>query len=574
MKCSVCGKEIDKSANQNFVVCDECDLQINKRIEENNSINNEKINNVEKINNKIVNKSKKKIIFFLMFILVVSIVFGIIIGIKDKSVKDKISSQEKENIWNFTLDKTINFDNITYNVSNEWETSNNLDNEDIKYYYYYPFESNDKGLFMFMINNIDSSASNIDLEAMAKGMVKKEKDIISLDKKIINNYNFGIINCYTYINDKKYEMLSYVFLYDGKIYSFSVSEMKKIDKDIKQTLEELVETVTVKQLLFENDEIRIIKNDSSKIDIIIEPKELEESVTYSVSDENIVIIEDNLIKGINNGEAIITAKTEDGLEDTMKVIVYTPVENIELNVLEMELNVGEKSDLIATITPNDASYEGINWKSSNSSIVTVDENGKIFAQSVGETEISASASNKNVSCKVIVKEKPIEFSGNGDTIISDINIPAGAYKVILTNNGSSNFIVEFYNSINDSYGDLLVNEIGNYSGSVILRDGKTSATSGGMLEITSSGNWNVKFEKISDTITSPISGEGDTVTGTFIGDGNRKIASFNNNGSSNFIVELYDMNGNRNLLVNEIGSYNGEKSFITKAGVKYYYVIY
>ncbi len=156
----------------------------------------------------------------------------------------------------------------------------------------------------------------------------------------------------------------------------------------------------------------------------------------------------------------------------------------------------ETIQLNATFEPENATYKDINWSSSDSSAATV-ENGLISAKSVGKTKIIVTAKDGiSKQCSVIVKEKPIEVNGSGDKIISDVNIPSGNYKAVLSNNGRSNFIVKFYESLNDSYGDLLANEIGTYNSSVVIRDGVTTAITGGMLEVKSTGSWTIKFERI------------------------------------------------------------------------------
>ena len=260
-------------------------------------------------------------------------------------------------------------------------------------------------------------------------------------------------------------------------------------------------------------------SETKEIKVSYKPSDVKENITWSSSDENIAIVNDGVITAKNYGKVSITATSENG-------------------------------------------------------IVTV-ENGLITAKSIGEaTVVATTKDGVSQECYIVVKEKPIEFSGSGDKIISNIKIPKGNYKATLSNNGRSNFIVKFYNSVNDSYGDLLANEIGTYTGSVIIRDGETKETTDGMLEIKSSGNWSIKFEPISGKITeNKITGTGDTVTSWFTPGNKRNIATFTNSGSSNFIVKVYDEYGDYDLLVNEIGSYNGQAIFTTSSLSKYYFEI-
>lgn len=213
------------------------------------------------------------------------------------------------------------------------------------------------------------------------------------------------------------------------------------------------------------------------------------------------------------------------------------------------------------------------WTSSNSSVASVSKDGVVTALGSGTSVITAKNSRDDVksTCKISVVDKPIEFSGTGDRVINNVNIPTGCYRARINNTGSSNFVVKHYETATDKYPDLLVNEIGSYSGVVLLREGSIMATTGGMFEISSSGNWTISIEKITDTQSgSYIEGTGDSVTGWISGDGKRHPGLFVHTGSSNFAVWIHDASGERDLLVNEIGAYSGQAVMALKSGGKYF----
>ncbi len=105
--------------------------------------------------------------------------------------------------------------------------------------------------------------------------------------------------------------------------------------------------------------------------------------------------------------------------------------------------------------------------------------------------------------------------------------------------------------------DLLVNEIGSYSGThlIDIRNGENTTTA----EVTADGSWTMD---IADITTAPeaTSGTGDSViwvnTGT-------KVA-ITHDGDSNFAVHAASSSG-LDLLVNEIGAYSGTKAIDTPA---------
>ncbi|MEG2993650.1 MAG: Ig-like domain-containing protein, partial [Bacilli bacterium] len=309
-------------------------------------------------------------------------------------------------------------------------------------------------------------------------------------------------------------------------------------------------------------------NETQNVDIEYFPPDAKEEITWKSNDEKIAKIENGVITGISEGETTITATATSGKNSTIKVTIYRKAESITTDKSNIEIYSGDSATIIASISPENATYKEIVWDTSNSDVVTV-INGVITALKAGSATITATTKDGlSAKSEIVVKEKPIEYSGYGDKIISGINIPTGVYKVLLNNNGSSNFIVKFHTET-DSYGDLLANEIGKYSGQTLLRDGSTSKTNNGMLEIKSSGSWSVKIEPVSGIINKSISGSGDTVTGLFLGETKRNVATINCSSSSNFIVKIHDEYGNRHLLVNEIGSYNGQALFKTNLNVKY-----
>lgn len=315
-------------------------------------------------------------------------------------------------------------------------------------------------------------------------------------------------------------------------------------------------------------------NETKEVNVYFEPDEVKEEITWSSSNEDIASVSNGIITTKGIGNATITATTTSGIKDQVNIEVYQKVESLTFDNQNVGMYVGDTSQINATITPDEATYKNITWTSSSNSVATV-ENGLITAKGAGKATITATTKDGvSQKCNVLVKEKPIEFSGSGDKIISNIKIPSGIYKATLSNSGAHNFIVELYENSNDSYGDLLANEIGAYNGSVIIKNGETKAITDGMLEIKSSGKWNIKFEPVNGTILGKsVSGSGNVVTGWFKGDGRRQVATFTNKGLHNFIVEVYDEYGNSDLLVNEIGAYNGQATFVTKSSRKYYYSI-
>ena len=146
----------------------------------------------------------------------------------------------------------------------------------------------------------------------------------------------------------------------------------------------------------------------------------------------------------------------------------------------------------------------------------------------------------------------LKKSGRGDKIVK---LAAQDFPTIarITGKGAGKFAVISY--IGAEYDDLLVNEIGSYAGTVYVAAGVSR------FKVSSSGSWTIEVRPIEAARqwdgASPITGKGDSVV-TLSGGGSG-ITTIKNKGHSNFAVVAYALDGEYlDLLVNEIGSYNGE----------------
>ena len=75
---------------------------------------------------------------------------------------------------------------------------------------------------------------------------------------------------------------------------------------------------------------------------------------------------------------------------------------------EYTMHAGEKKTLVATVWPESNGTGSITWTSDNTSVATVDANGKVTAVSVGSAQITASHSGMSASCAITVD--PIEVT--------------------------------------------------------------------------------------------------------------------------------------------------------------------
>lgn len=96
----------------------------------------------------------------------------------------------------------------------------------------------------------------------------------------------------------------------------------------------------------------------------------------------------------------------------------TAVTGVTLDKESIILSVGKNQTLVATVTPENATDKSVTWSSSNTSVATVDQNGKVTALAEGEATITATTKDKGfkATCKVTAKVVfTITFNANDGT---------------------------------------------------------------------------------------------------------------------------------------------------------------
>lgn len=128
------------------------------------------------------------------------------------------------------------------------------------------------------------------------------------------------------------------------------------------------------------------------------PTEGENSET--TADSETVTVPDNLDSAFG--------VVPDGLSATTKVTVTTKVESITLDKTEGILNVGNTVTITATVAPEEATNPAVTWSSSDESVATVDETGKVTAVAVGNATITATSeddSSVSANYELTVQQK-------------------------------------------------------------------------------------------------------------------------------------------------------------------------
>lgn len=164
--------------------------------------------------------------------------------------------------------------------------------------------------------------------------------------------------------------------------------------------------------------------------------------TNSWSDRCDIGTSDKLILdlGITVENDILTITNSYGTAKFYKTQKVVEVESITINKTKLELLKGHEETLTAHVNPLNAYYKDIIWTSSNPSVATVDNNGKVTAINKGTAVITASSKDnkKSAQCTVTVtfiNVEGITLNKNNTTIIKGQTETLVA--TILPNNASN-----------------------------------------------------------------------------------------------------------------------------------------
>lgn len=159
----------------------------------------------------------------------------------------------------------------------------------------------------------------------------------------------------------------------------------------------------------------------------------ERGLVWSSSNNEVISVdEEGRITGKKNGTATITATSVTNPSISASVDVTTvgyivPVESIILKEQNINMNIGEAKQLTATVVPSNATNKKVYYVSSDTSVVTVGETGKVIALSEGTAIITAISEENNkiqATTTINVHRIPVE-SVSWDEPSKKVTIPEG-----------------------------------------------------------------------------------------------------------------------------------------------------
>lgn len=186
------------------------------------------------------------------------------------------------------------------------------------------------------------------------------------------------------------------------VVSLPVFAEPELEAEAKETTEETEPPKVHATSMDVNDfESEMSVGASQTITVVLYPSGAEEEIKYSASDTSVATVSSGgKIDAKAAGKTKITI-TAGSARKTLSLAVIVPTKNISLNSDYITLKIGEKYKLKASVTPKEAE-QSLTYKSSDSSVAKVNEDGVIKAAGLGSTSVIVSNGDLSASVSVIV----------------------------------------------------------------------------------------------------------------------------------------------------------------------------
>ncbi len=224
---------------------------------------------------------------------------------------------------------------------------------------------------------------------------------------------------------------------DGKVTAIALGEtdiVAMVD-NVRATCHVTVIPDMVNSLTLSDTQLNMELNEMYTLAATVLPTSAEnQTLEWIIPDNNVIVTQvvNNTrlnIGAIGTGSVTITVRTTDGsnLSATCTVNVQVSATSISLNMTSAEMTVDGVLQLTATVLPTNATNRTVTWKSSNTSIATVNSSGLVTAKSPGSAIITATTTdgtNLSATCSLFVKQN-IVYASSISLNKSSANLVAG-----------------------------------------------------------------------------------------------------------------------------------------------------
>lgn len=199
-----------------------------------------------------------------------------------------------------------------------------------------------------------------------------------------------------------------------------------------------LEEVKVTGIKLEEENVELKTNETYQFHASVLPNNASNKKIYwSISDSNIGTIDENgLFVAKQEGQATITAKTEDGNYSALcniKVEYIPPVKvtGVYLKEEEIALTQNDTAKIVVNVIPENATNKHCTFESDNEDVASVDTDGNVKAKNQGEANIKVITADGGfvATCRITVSRSNKETTTIDKTIITSNVVDGYEYVV-------------------------------------------------------------------------------------------------------------------------------------------------
>lgn len=130
----------------------------------------------------------------------------------------------------------------------------------------------------------------------------------------------------------------------------------------------------------------------------------DKTITWSSSNDQVAKVSDGVITGVGAGKTTITASCGTASSSCEVKVDPVKVTGLRLSNENVRMEMSDIIQLSAIVSPENATNNKVNWRSTDTNIAKVDENGLVTGINEGTTRIIATSQDGNfsASCEVTV----------------------------------------------------------------------------------------------------------------------------------------------------------------------------
>ncbi len=236
--------------------------------------------------------------------------------------------------------------------------------------------------------------------------------------------------------------------------------------------------VHVTEVILDKEYVELEPEDTVQLSATVKPDNAkDQTLSWKSSDDAVATVSQiGLVTGVATGDAVITVTTNDGgftAECAVKVWAdYIPVSEVIIKE-SSAVDIGRTKKLMATVLPENATDKTVSWRSSDGTVVSIDQEGNITGVSEGEATITVTTTDGGKTGQCLINSYPLrneKWARSHIVWIEDESKSDGGYLTFAVTRGDNGDIPANVQGVLFRWGSLVAMSPGstNYSHSQIL----------------------------------------------------------------------------------------------------------